>query len=69
MAVILVCCRERRYVKKMKNKKQITFKKKKILVDLDSFNRKHLRGKEHEINEVLTKEGLNNIKIRFPNEI
>jgi len=36
---------------------------------LVTFNRKHLRNKEKEINEVLKKNGINTIKIVLPSEL
>ena len=36
---------------------------------LVTFNRKHLRNKEKEINEILAKNGLKNIKIAGPEEV
>ena len=36
---------------------------------LVTYNRKHLRNKEIEINDVLSQNGLKTIKIRLPDEI
>jgi len=36
---------------------------------LITYNRKHLKDKEEEINEVLNKNGLGAIKVRMPNEV
>lgn len=41
----------------------------KIIDFLITFNRKHLRNKEEEINKILIKEGLRTVKIVGPEKI